>query len=284
MSRKSLRQPAAAGGIEGVVEFYTGADEAGRLASGLGRLEFVRTQEILTRYLPAPPAVILDIGGAAGRYSFWLAGLGYGVHLSDPVPAHIEAARREAAARPSAPLLSVRMGDARAVDMPDSTADAVLLLGPLYHLVEAADRRLALREAGRVLKPGGCLFAAGISRFASTLDGLANGYLADDVFVEIVNGDLDDGLHRNPTGNPAYFTDGYFHRPEELRAEIEAAGFAPEALLVVDPFAYNFKNLEAWWADPGKQGKVLDLLRRVESEPSLLGVGPHLMGVARKPA
>jgi len=102
--------------------------------------------------------------------------------------------------------------------------------------------------------------------------------------VDIVRGDLDSGRHRNPTGNPAYFTDGYFHRPEELRGEIEQEGFTEKALLLVDPAACNFKDFDSWWDNPDKREKVLGLLRKVESEPSLMGMGPHLMCMARKPA
>jgi ubiquinone/menaquinone biosynthesis C-methylase UbiE len=71
-------------------------------------------------------------------------------------------------------------------------------MGPLYHLVEAADRLQALAEAYRVLKPGGTVFAVGISRFASSIDGLASGYFLDPAFRAIMLGDLEDGQHSSP--------------------------------------------------------------------------------------
>ena len=83
----------------------------------------------------------------------------------------------DAVAAARLPLASCRVGDARALEMPDETADVVLMLGPLYHLTDAGDRAGALREAARVLKPGGWLFAAAISRYASALDGLARDLL-----------------------------------------------------------------------------------------------------------
>ena len=111
----------------------------------------------------------------------WLAELGYAVHLVDAVPRLVAEARRrsDSAARP---LTSCEVGDARALAAPDRSADLVLLLGPLYHLTEAEDRKQALREAARVLRPGGCLLAAGISRWASALDGLARDLLGDPAF------------------------------------------------------------------------------------------------------
>ncbi len=141
----------------------------------------------------------------------------------DAVPRLVaEAQRRSTAA--ARPLASCRIGDARDLDLPDDTADVVLLLGPLYHLTDSRDRARALREASRVLKPGGWLFAAAISRWASALDGLARELLGDSRFAQIVERDLEEGQHLNPTDRLDYFTTAYFHRPEELADEVRNAG------------------------------------------------------------
>jgi SAM-dependent methyltransferase len=103
--------------------------------------------------------------------------------------------------------------------------DGVLLLGPLYHLTCRDDRLQALREAYRVVRPGGVIAAAAISRFASTYDGLLRGFLEDSRFEEIVERDVREGQHRNPTGRPEWFTTAYFHHPEELRDEVIEVGF-----------------------------------------------------------
>ena len=112
------------------------------------------------RYLPPSPQRVLDVGGAAGAYAYWLAERGHEVHLVDPVAKHLRQAEEAAARRPKI-LASIREGDARALPFEDASADAVLMLGPLYHLHERADRLKALREAARVLRAGGWLFAAG---------------------------------------------------------------------------------------------------------------------------
>jgi len=128
--------------------------------------------------LPAAPAVILDVGGGAGAYAFPLAKQGCEVHLIDPVELHLEQARSYAETS-GVTLASITKGDARQLDFPAGGADAVLLLGPLYHLVERSDRLQALLEAQRVLRPRGALFAASISRFASLIDGLSRGFFQD---------------------------------------------------------------------------------------------------------
>jgi SAM-dependent methyltransferase len=160
---------------------YRQTKEAERLSSGRGELERLRTQAILARRLPPPPATIFDVGGAAGVYAFPLAKQGYELHLIDPVELHLDQAKAFARSSGIA-LKSIKLGDARRLDIAPGCADAVLLLGPLYHLVEQSDRLQALREAHRILKPGGVLFAAAISRFASLIDGLASGFFQDPEF------------------------------------------------------------------------------------------------------
>jgi ubiquinone/menaquinone biosynthesis C-methylase UbiE len=261
---------------------YAGGAELGRLASGVGRLELARTQELLGRYLPPPPAVVADVGGGPGVYACWLAGLGYEVHLTDPVPLHLARAEEASRAQPGRPVAGFTLGDARSLARSDESTDAVLLLGPLYHLTDRSDRVAALREARRVLRPGGVLIAAAISRFASALDGLRSGYLDDPAFAAIVGRDLTDGQHRNPTNHPAYFTTAFFHHPDELRREVADAGLAPEHLLAVEGPAWLLQDFERHWDDPGRRERLLGVVRRLEADPAVLGVSAHLLTVARK--
>jgi hypothetical protein len=158
----------------------------------------------------------------------------------------------------------------------------VLLLGPLYHLTERADRLQALAEARRVLRPGGVVAAAAISRFASTCDGLLRGYLDEPAFGAIVERDLRDGQHRNPTGRPEWFTTAYFHLPGELGPEVAEAGLRLEALLAVEGPAWLLADIGERLADPDRRETVLAAIRRVEAEPSLLGASAHLLAVARR--
>jgi ubiquinone/menaquinone biosynthesis C-methylase UbiE len=267
---------------EKVIAYYSEYDEKNRLASGIGNIEFIRSQNIIGRYLKVPPAVVLDVGGAAGKYSCWLAREGYQVHLVDIVPNHVEQAKEASADQPEAPLSSITLGDARELEFEDAFADAVLLLGPLYHLVEAEDRHLALEEAFRVLKPGGFLFAAGISQFASTIDGLVSGACLDPVFRTIMLDDLDSGQHRNPTNHPGYFMDTFFHHPDALQLELKRAGFEVAALLAVEGVSYMLKDYETCWEDEEKRAFLMEVLAKTEAEPSLIGASPHILCVGVK--
>ena len=141
---------------EEIKNHYKSYDESQRLTNGFGALEQTRTQELIQRYLPAPPATVLDIGGANGVYSFWLSNLGYQVHLIDIADNHIAQAKKIAGEQ-SIPLESMVVGDARKLDFPDNFADVIIMHGPLYHLIERNDRLTALRESLRILKPNGVL-------------------------------------------------------------------------------------------------------------------------------
>lgn len=264
--------------------YYNRGREAGRLTGGLGLLERTRTEELLARYLPPPPATVLDVGGGAGVYGCWLAQCGYSVHLIDPMPLHVEQARQASQQQPECPLARVSLGDARHLDYPDGSVDAVLLLGPLYHLTAREERLQAWREAGRVLRGGGMALGAAISRFASAMDGLFSGFLDDPAFAAIVQQDLLDGQHRNPNNIPHYFTTAYLHHPEELRAEVDEAGLRWIATLAVEGFAILLPDadFEQRWRDPARRQQLLDVVRALEAEPTLLGATGHLLAVGHK--
>jgi len=261
--------------------YYENAPEHERLNTGSFRLEFERTKELLLERLPAVPATILDVGGGSGPYASWLADLGYEVHLIDPVSTLLEHAqnRNKMAARP---IASCIIGDARSLNSKADSADAVLELGPLYHLVEHGDRLLALREAFRVLRPGGHVFAAAISWFASALDGLSRDYLADEEFRALVTSDLLNGIHRNEKGVLEYFTTAKFHRPDELKDELCEAGFVNVAVFGIEGPGWLFPDFEDRWKDTRKQKDLMTIARALESEPSIQGASAHFLAVGTK--
>lgn len=264
---------------EPVHEYYELGLERDRLDAGVGAVEFVRTKEIVSRHLPAAPCDVADIGGGPGRYTVWLAGLGCRVHHRDLVPLHVEQA---AAATVDFDHVDTAVGDATAVDLPDEAVDAVLLLGPLYHLPSRADRLRALREARRVVRPGGVVFVAAISRWAARVHGV----LADQLYVHVA-GIIDELAHVERTGElrplfPGSFT-GYSHRPRQLTTEIRAAGFDLVDLVNVEGPAALMPDLPERLQDPLHAEIVFDTARALERVPELLGIGPHLVATARRP-
>lgn len=256
---------------------YARGLEADRLAAdGPGRLEFARTTQIIDRLLPPPPAVVADIGGGPGRYATWLADRGYVVEHRDLVPLHVEQARTAAG---GSELVRSRVGDALDLDLADSSVDAVLLLGPLYHLRRRADRIGALREAARVARPGGPVFVAAISRWAPRLDGLLRQrmYLEHPAVLDEIR--VVERAGWVPALQPGCFT-AYCHRPGQLRAEVLTAGMAVADLVSVEGAAWMLPDLAERLADPVDRPILLDLVAATERVPELLGVGPHLLVTA----
>jgi ubiquinone/menaquinone biosynthesis C-methylase UbiE len=262
-----------------IQEHYLLGLERDRLSSNEGELERLRTRAILARYLPPPPAVILDVGGGAGVHAFPLTEIRYNVHLIDPVELHLAQARSQSE-KTGTKLASITLGNGCCLAVAAGVIDAVLLLGPLYHLVERTERLGALREAYRVVKPGGVLFAAAVSRFASLIDGLSRGHFTDQEFRDIVAADLATGQHRNPTKNPTYFTTAYFHRPEELADEVRESGFKHARMIAIEGPAWSAAHFRDAWADSGERKQLMQFLSVIEAEPSIAGSSAHFVAVA----
>lgn len=263
-----------------ILSYYQSIEEVDRLERGSGLLEFSRMVEIIRRFIPPPPGIVLDVGGGPGKYSCWLARNGYEVHLIDPVEKHLKQARNSSKLQTLHPLASITRGDARSLKKGDGSADAVLLMGPLYHLTDRSQRLLALREAHRVLKPEGILIAKAVNRFASLIYGLMRCFIDDPSFISVLSRDLDDGQHRS--NSPQYFTTAFFHREEELEEETIEAGFDCSYLCPVQGPGELAADLEERMVDPAKRKQLLELIRSVEQEKSLMGISSHFVVVATK--
>ncbi|MFC4061838.1 class I SAM-dependent methyltransferase [Planomonospora corallina] len=257
-----------------ILEYYGHGLEQDRLAAGGRRIEFLRMRDLLERHLPPPPARVLDVGGGAGVYALPLAEAGYEVHLVDPVPLHVEQAA-------AAPLAGVTVGDARALEAAEDSADAVLLLGPLYHLTGKEDRLAALREARRVARPGGVVIAKALSRLYPVFEALAGGRPPGPGEIEETARFLDDGQYRNPGGDPMGFTTSYFHRPEELAGEVREAGLELRALVAVSGNVKLLPGIEQQMEDAARRDHLLSVLRLVETEPSAVGMSQNFVAITR---
>jgi SAM-dependent methyltransferase len=252
--------------------FYTdGFDEVDRLhINAVGRLERVRTQELLLRHLPAAPARVLDVGGGPGVYAAWLASLGYDVTLVDPVARHREQASKHG-------TFVVEHGDARALAAPDASMDVVLVLGPLYHLIDPAERAQALAEAGRVARPGGLIVSAFISRHAPIINVAAKLRINDDKVYERLRRLRHEGHNDANHG----FTAAYFHTVGEIRADFAAAGLEEPAVYGIEGPLLGLVSSGLVEDRPDFFEAALRAARLAEDDPALLAANGHLLAVTR---
>ncbi len=268
---KSNKEPSLDPAIK---KYYSLGKEKDRLTAA--HIEKERTLQILRKAMPPAPAVILDVGGAYGVYSYPLAENGYEVHLIDPIAVHIEQSHEYGQHFPKAKLASASIGDARKIERANNSADVVLFFGPLYHLVEEKDRKLALREAFRVLKSGGIIFASAISRFTSFMDNMYKSSIYSK--LQVVEQDVQSGLH--PSDNSKILL--YFHRPQELKNEIESCGFKNTSILGIEGPMWHPGIIDTLREDSKNWEELLSLIELLETEESIIGASAHIMAIATK--
>jgi ubiquinone/menaquinone biosynthesis C-methylase UbiE len=242
------------------------------------RTEFALTMRAVRQHLPPPPRNLIDIGGGPGRYAIALTQLGYQVTLVD-ISARCLDFAAERAAEVGVTLHATRRANAlHLAGMADAAYDGALLLGPLYHLLRRDERARAVREAMRVLRPGGRLFAAFITRFAPFRYAVREepGWILRD--LEYARRVLETGIHDRGQELPQV----YFAHPEEVRPFMEACNLRTLLLVGLEGVAsgqeeaINQLEGEDWQA-------WVDLNYHLGQEPSLFGASEHLLYVGEKP-
>ena len=260
-------------------DFYAATSEEGRLQLGLGPLEFERNKDLISRHLPKK-GIVLDIGGGPGIYAEWLAGLGQEVHLVDPVEKHIKQANKRS--KQAKKTFTSHLGIAQKLAFADEFAHVAILHGPLYHLQQHEQRIKAFIEAKRVLKPRGIVLGFAINHTASTIAALLNGCIHAPEIFEMCKAELTSGIHTPPKNMPGFLPSAYFHRPDELKEELEAAGLAYLDTYAVEGMIWMDKNYFESRSDPAKKARMLELMRITENDRTLLSLSPHMMIAGKK--
>jgi len=273
-----------------VLAYYEDGREYNRLRSDIGLIEFERTKEILLENLPKPPAVIYDIGGAYGEYSWWLASLGYEVHLFDLSKTNIRMSNELAKEYPDCTLASSEVCDARSIPREDNSANAVLLMGPLYHITDYGERIKAIKESWRLLKEDGVLFTAALTPYSVLLYNITvyspksgETYLENPRFLSMVERELKDGCHINP--NKEIYEglgSSHLHTAKALKAELEMGGFSDSVVHGVMGGAWLAHDIDELWKNEASRNALMNTVRLLDTHEDIMGLSGHLLSVSKK--
>ena len=264
--------------ISDIAAYYNNNPENEHSRLERHQLEYELTWRYLDQYLPGQGS-ILEVGAGTGRYTLELARRGYAVtavDLSQQEMALCRSALAEAGLERQVRLVLADARDLSAVT--ERGFDAVLLMGPLYHLVVEPDRRAALQQVKERLKEGGLLFSAFISRFGILCDLIKNvpGWIEGQAEVRSV---LEKG--RSPDDYPRGTFRGYFAKAAEIAPLHEGLGFESLILAGVEPAIAA--DDESYNKLQGRERSLwLDLLYETSTEASLLGASRHLLYIGKK--
>lgn len=275
-----------------VLARYNAGIEKDRLRTGMGIIEFERTKEILVEKLPKAPAVIYDIGGGYGEYAWWLASLGYEVHLFHISETNIKMSEDLIHEYPNVQLESAEVCDARSIPRKRKSADAILLMGPLYSITEYEERILAIKESYRLLKDNGVLFTAALSPYGGLLHRIAvyrnfddnkACELDDPNVISMFERALIDGTYINPKRKIARgLGSSHLHTAKEVKAELLCGGFKTESVHGVMGGAWLAPNLDELLANKETKEVLMKTVRMLDTHEEIIGLSGHLLAVSRK--
>jgi len=241
------------------------------------RTEFAITMRCFDRYFNPSPLSILDVGGGPGRYAIALTQLGHCVTLLDIAPANVALALHKAEEQGVA-LRSAMVGTATDLTVfDDKSYDVVLLMGPLYHLIAEDDRKRAILEALRILKPGGLICASFINKFSP----LRYAAFHDPATLTEHYRFFDEMIEHGTLQEPAGFTDIHVMHPSDISQLMEGFGVATLTLI-------NCEGLVGGMDDRVNEAqghlweKWLDLNWTYCTDPTLLGTADHLLYIGKK--
>jgi SAM-dependent methyltransferase len=242
------------------------------------QLEYDLTWLYLKRYLPQQ-GTILEVGSATGGYTVELARMGYHVTAVDMSAVLLEECRRRLNENGLNQQVSLILADARNLgDFKRQDYDAVLLMGPLYHLVTENDRKKALKEAYLRLKKGGVIFSAFISRFGILGDLLKKmpDWIEDEIEVRSF---IEHG--KRPDDYPRGGFRGYFARADEIAPLHESIGFRTILLAGVEP-AISADDESYNQLEGVRREHWLNLFEEISTHHSIIGASRHLLYIGEK--
>jgi ubiquinone/menaquinone biosynthesis C-methylase UbiE len=269
--------------FEKVKSFYIEKDEWSRFDTPAGKLEFDLTLPIITSHLQQK-VEILDLGGGPGRYTIELAKLGHTLHLADLSQRNLDTAKKKFAEFGIDNVKSITQINAVNLSIyANDSFDAVLLLGPLYHLTDETERLACIKEVKRVLKPNGLIFAAFIPYLSGAIGVVGRMFLTpDQVNTETLNRVFEQGIFNNLKNTG--FQEGYYPTSDEVVSLFSSNGFSKILLRSVRGWGSGTEEQIYKLKDENFEmhKTVIDLINKTATDPSIIEMCWHAIYIGRK--
>lgn len=269
--------------FEKIKAYYSKFDEQHRLDSLEGYLEYIISLDLLLKHL-SPNAKVLDLGGGAGKYSFELAKRGYHVTLADLSVELLSQAKKEIELNKSSSLDSI--DEVNAIDLniyQDNSFDAVILFGPLYHLIDENERIKCVKKVYRVLKNNGQVFASFIPYLSGAI-AIVDRAFRDEAQVDCENLSkvFNDGSFKNNASHG--FQEGYYAKSDEIKNLFKKCGFEEIITRSIRSFGYGREDKIFAIRDRDKNmfDYIIKLINDSAAEPSILDMCGHAMYIGNK--
>jgi S-adenosylmethionine-dependent methyltransferase len=246
------------------------------------KIEFEVISHFLSEYLP-PSGTILDLGGGPGRYTISLAQKGYRVTLIDVSPKNIELARQKIQGKNLLDRVErIVVGDEHSLSSyPAGAFDAVLCMGPLYHLQKEEDRLFCLQQCVRVLKPQSPIFVTLYPRLSYLHDAIRSGTCLS--LFEQDGAALEDILAKGYSPR-AGLPNTHFCNPDDVIAWFHRAGLEVlERASVYGPFSFQDRCVEDIAASPQAWNRMLNLILDTCTDPHMFSSAEYLLAIGEKP-
>ncbi|MHC4984982.1 MAG: class I SAM-dependent methyltransferase [Planctomycetota bacterium] len=270
--------------IDRIQNYYGEFDEWGRLDTPDGQIVLERMSALLARFLQ-PGGRILDLASGPGRYAIELARNGHRVALGDLCPRLLQIAREKIEEAGVANMID-SIDEINAIDLgiyPDEGFDAVLAMGPFYHLGSEDERGQAAREIARILKPNGLVFVDFIPRLTG-VKGLIERYAADpeQVTPEALAEAFRSGVFRNAA--PRGFQEGYYAEADEIRELFESVGFISQEIVSLRSIAFMHEEalLEVRQKSPELYAEVVSIMDKTASDPRVIAMSGSAVYIGHK--
>lgn len=268
--------------FEKVKGYYSVFKEDERLErDASGKLEFELTMRKLQKYLPAS-ATILDLGGAAGAYTFPLAEQGYQMYLADLSEILIDKAKEKCLRTENKNVISCDVVNAMDLSIyKDEQFDVVLLFGPLYHLLEASERNQCIKEVHRVLKKDGLVFASFIPYLSGSI-AIVDRHCWDpgQVSIDTLREVFHSGKFKN-TANRG-FQEGYYPTSEEIAGLFSDNHFSQLEISSIRGFGYEREEKLYALKDEEIFREIIGLIEQTSGQKEIVETCGHAMYIGVK--